>query len=136
MAGDQGLSRAGAALMGAVFTASGGVVLALAAGLLPINPNTLEAPRCVLASVGAMFMAGGLVRVGMTFRLPDWVNQGVGLVAASGLAVVFNWIAFFPGPRHFRTSTSMLGIPLVRGAGGEVIGRAIFGMFALLIDVI
>ena len=130
----QNLNRVAAAVMALVFGLTGGVILALAMGWLPIDPTRLEAPRWVIACAGAMFIAGGLAPLAAALRFPGWATRLAGLCAAAGLAAVFNWVAFFPGERHFSGGTSILGLRLGSDAGGELIGRVLFGLCALLLD--
>lgn len=120
--------------MATAFFAAGAAVVALALGLIPADPAKLEAPRWVIASAGLMFVAAGFVPLGQRCGFPDIVNQLVGLAAATGLAVVFNWIAFFPGERHFTGTNSILGFHLWSNSGGELTGRFLFGLFAGLVD--
>ena len=134
--GTRKLSPAGAVVMASVFALAGGTILALALGWIPIDPAKLEAPRWVIACAGVMFMAGGYAPLGQAFNLPSWVPPLAGLIAAAALASVFNWIAFFPGERHFSGSSSLLGFQLGSGAAGELTGRIVFGLGAVLIDAI
>jgi hypothetical protein len=133
---DQQMSPAAAAVMAAAFFVAGGAILALALGFVPVDPATLEAPRWVIASAGLMFLAGGIVPLNLVFGFPDWFNRLSGLVAGTGLAAVFNWIAFFPGVRHFTGTTSILGLRLVTASDSELTGRILFGVMALLVDAI
>ena len=128
------LGPAAAAVMALVFAGAGSAILALAYGWLPINPARLEAPRWVIASAGVMFIAGGFAPLAAAWRLPAWASQFTGLCAASGLAAVLNWVAFFPGERHFSASSMLLGLQLGSSANGEATGRVLFGLFALLLD--
>ena len=51
------------------------------------------------------------------------LSGALGIAVTIGLAIVFVWIGFGPGERHFTGSGAFLG-PLV--------GRAMFGLFGLL----
>jgi hypothetical protein len=55
------------------------------------------------------------------------LSRALGIAVALGLAIVFVWIGFGPGERHFTGSGAFLG-PLV--------GRAMFGLFGLLTFVV
>jgi hypothetical protein len=55
------------------------------------------------------------------------LSGALGVAVALGLAIVFIWIGFGPGERHFTGSGAFLG-PLV--------GRAMFGLFGLLTFVV
>jgi hypothetical protein len=50
------------------------------------------------------------------------------------LAIPFNWVAFGAGERHFSSSSSFLGVTS-GGAPGETEGRIVFGLFAILMDL-
>ena len=113
----------------------GAAVLAVAIGVLPAQPGTLEAPRWVAGCAGVIFMAGALIPLNAAFGLPDWMNQLAALSVALGLAVLFNWVAFFPGERHFSTTFSVPGVQVSTG-GGQIMGRIMFGLGALLADAI
>ncbi len=131
---DPKLSRTGALLMSVAFLGSGAAITALAAGWIPSDPRNFEAPRWVVGCAGIMFLAAGLVPLGTSFHLPAWFNQGVALVVGSALAMVFNWIAFFPGERHFSGAISFLGLQH-GAAGAAATGRLVFGIGALLADL-
>jgi hypothetical protein len=127
-------SRPVALFMGLLCLVIAAVILAGAAGLLPARPTAHEeAPRWVVACVGLVFLAGGLVPINAAFALPNWLNQLVGITVTAGLALVFNWVAFFPGERHFSMSVSVPGLSM-SGGGGQLAGRAMFGLAALLGD--
>ena len=127
-------SRPVALFMGLLCLVIAALILAGAAGLLPAHPEAHEeAPRWVVACIGLVFLAGGLVPINAAFALPNWLNQLVGITVTAGLALVFNWVAFFPGERHFTMSVSVPGLSM-GGGGGQLAGRAMFGLAALLGD--
>ncbi|MGB6502214.1 MAG: hypothetical protein WBE99_02000 [Xanthobacteraceae bacterium] len=55
------------------------------------------------------------------------LSGALGVAVTLGLAIVFVWIGFGPGERHFTGSGAFLG-PLV--------GRAMFGLFGLLTFIV
>jgi hypothetical protein len=55
------------------------------------------------------------------------LSGALGVAVALGLAIVFVWVGFGPGERHFTGSGAFLG-PLV--------GRAMFGLFGLLTFIV
>ena len=134
--GTRKLGPAGALIMASVFALAGGALLALALGWIPIDPAKLKAPRWVIASAGVMFIAGSVTPLGQAFRLPAWLAPLAGLIAAAALALVFNWIAFFPGKRHFSGGSSLLGFQMGTSDAGEMTGRIVFGACAVLVDAI
>ena len=133
---DRNLSTVGAVLMAMAFLATGAAILALAFGAIAVDPARLSAPRWVIASAGAMFVAGGFVPLSLSCGFSAWVNHLVGLIAAASLGAVLNWIAFFPDERHFTGITTLFDLHLPVNSGGEMTGRVLFGLFALLLDAI
>ena len=132
----QQLSGRAAIFTGLLSFLCGAAVLAAATGLLPTHQGSLEAPRWVVGCAGIIFMAGALVPLNAAFGLPDWVNRLVGLTVALGLAIVFNWIAFFPGERHFSGTTFSVPGLQISGGTSQLTGRIMFGLGALLADAI
>ena len=96
-------------LFGPLLLAAGGLGLAVAFGLIQLEPSRTHAPL--------------------------WIGGAIGVSFAS----VFNWVAFGPGERHFTTRTSVgsgaIGVTTV-AEGGELGGRIAFGVFALLLDLL
>jgi hypothetical protein len=131
----QKLSRPAALFMGLLCFTCGAAVLAAATGVLPAAPGTLQAPRWVIGCAGVVFLAGSLLPLNAACGLPNWLNQLAGLAVALGLALVLNWIAFFPGERHFSGTFSVPGVTLAAGANA-IAGRIMFGLGALLADAI
>ena len=134
MATEQQISPLGAVLFALAFFGAGGSIVALSLNYIPLDPAKLHAPRWVLTIAGLMFIAGGCVPLGTAFNFRAWVNQLIGLTVASSLAIIFNWVAFFPGERHFNGSTYLLGIRFGSASGGDISGRILFGIFALFIN--
>ncbi|HEY1492665.1 MAG TPA: hypothetical protein VGF35_08550, partial [Steroidobacteraceae bacterium] len=113
----QPLSRPVAIVGGLLCFVCGAAVFAVAIGVLPAQPGTLQAPRWVAGCAGVVVMAGALIPLDAAFGLPDWLKQLVGFTVALGLAVLFNWVAFFPGERHFSTTLSVPGVQVSTGGG-------------------
>ena len=134
MTENQSISPLGAVMMALAFIGAGSAIIALSLNYIPIDPAKLHAPRWLLTIFGLMFIAGGCVPLATAFNFRAWVSQLIGLVAASGLTIVFNWIAFFPGERHFTGSTSVLGVRLGAASSGDMTGHILFGISALLLD--
>lgn len=129
------LSRPVAILGGLMCFVMGAAVVLVASGVLPAQPGTLEAPRWVAGCAGVVFMAGAFIPLDAAFGLPGWMKQLVAFTVALGLAVLFNWVAFFPGERHFSSTLSVPGVQISTG-GGQLMGRIMFGLGALLADAI
>lgn len=120
--------------------AAGGVYFVLVGfGTLP-PPSKINGPLWLSICVGLVFLAGGvMVLVRGWLNVPDAQDlpadapralialQWIATVAASaGLATAGTWVAFGDGPRQF-----VLPIPL-GGSLGEIIGRAAFGLGAVI----
>jgi hypothetical protein len=138
---DQALSPRAMAWMGALFGLVGLAILLLALGLLPVGEATLETPRWVVGAAGLVFfLIGILLLTTPPAQTPEAAGRttwrtfllGGGVVGA--LAVVFNWVAFGPGPRAFGGSVSIPFVS-VSGPSSEWTGRAAFGVAAALMDV-
>jgi len=125
--------------IGAVCAAGGIYFVLVGLGLAP-SPGKLNGPQWLAACVGLVFLAGGaMVLVRGWLNLPDaqdlpddapralmtlqWIAV-IGCVV--GLATAATWVAFGAGERHF-----VLPLPIY-GPLGEIIGRAAFGLSAML----
>ena len=125
--------------IGAGCTAGGIYFVLVGLGLAP-PPSKINGPLWLSICIGLVFLAGGvMVLVRGWLKVPDDEElpadapralialQWLAAVAAcAGLAAAGTWVAFGDGPRHF-----VLPIPL-GGSLGEIIGRAAFGIGALL----
>ena|SRR5258706_11866766 len=78
---------------------------------------------------GLVFVFGGALVL-----LPAKLQLPFAALMVTSLAVLFDWVAFGPGERQF-TSSLGVGGGRVTWTGGELAGRAFFGVFALLMDI-
>lgn len=138
------LSPRAAVVLGLLVSAMGGLIVLLAVGIFPGAEGSLEAPRWVVTVAGLAFvLAGAAMIVGYAVAggagpdgdlppgTPRWVRVtqyllGLGIISA--LASVGTWVAFGPGPRAFTVMLPFVG----RGPGDETVGRAVFGIGAVL----
>jgi hypothetical protein len=125
--------------IGAVCAAGGVYFVLVGLGLAP-PPSKINGPLWLAICVGLVFLAGGVMvavrgwlGVADAQDLPDdaprvlIAAQWLAVVAAcAGLAVAATWVAFGGGERQF-----VLPLP-VYGSLGEIVGRAAFGVGALL----
>ncbi|MDX8404049.1 MAG: hypothetical protein R8K54_06540 [Mariprofundaceae bacterium] len=128
------LSKRGAWLMAATFVSMGLMIVAMSVDVIHVDPSDIHAPRWVVAVCGMMFVFAGLIipaSQSYSGGEPSLWVRFVGLLIIGCFALVFSWIAFGPGEREF--STSINGF-IVEGSG-EVFGRAVFGFFAVLVDL-
>jgi len=125
----------GAWVMAIAFFGAGALLLALALGLIGGNRASGDTPRWVIAAAGGLFGAGGFVPLSATGQVSRRIGQWMGLLAVTGLATVFHWIAFGAGPRHFSGGVSAFGLTLGQANQGEMVGRIFFGLFAVILDL-
>jgi hypothetical protein len=130
-------------------------ILTVFVGLIPflamtgVLPQAQHAPADPAPSwmgwlIGLMFVSAGLIVVARGVwpgtnesddQLPPnapWIlralNDVLGTGIALGLAAVFTWVAFGPGPRHFSVSVGGLFFP----TSGDTLGRIASGFGAVL----
>jgi hypothetical protein len=147
MASSSQLSPRGAIGFGLLFMAAGVPPVLGALGMLPL-PLTQGTPAWVGVCAGLLFMLGGAAiingyaiagRAGPDGDLPPGTSFGVrlaqylfGLGICGLLTAIAGWIAFGRGERHF-SMTVNLPFLTRHGMGNEVIGRAVFGLGAILV---
>lgn len=134
--------------VGALTALAGAVPLLAMAGVLqqaqhaPADP----APSWMGWLIGSMFVGAGLIAVARGIcsganasdgsLAPDapWLlralNDVLGCAIAFGLAALFSWVAFGPGPRHF--SIGVGGLFFAGPGSGDIAGRVAFGFGAAL----
>ena len=118
-------------LMGLAFVAAGAYPLAIGIGLVAPRPGSVHAPMWVVALAGGCF-----VLVGAILLLPQQDARLRGLVGGllvTVMALIFDWVAFGPGERHFGGGFSFGGVA-TRGSWDETSGRTAFGVAAVLMD--
>lgn len=127
--------------MGLLFLVVGVVPLLAVMGILPAGHEPADpAPSWLGWVIGLMFVGAGfyIILSGFTGDNPsDATATGrlllgyrdllaFGIIV--GLGALFSWIAFGPGPRHFSVAFMGFLLPM----SGDIIGRAAFGLGALL----
>ncbi|HEY4114647.1 MAG TPA: hypothetical protein VGM17_11370 [Rhizomicrobium sp.] len=133
-------------------------VLTIGIGIIPVlvmlgilprgTPGPDPAPDWLGWMIGAVFVAAGIIVV--LKGLANSANDASGLLPASvpgpiralhdllsvgivfGLAAMFTWVAFGPGPRHFAMSMSVGGLSVLTHGSGDMPGRIAFGFGAIL----
>jgi hypothetical protein len=113
-------------------------VVLISANLIPVPDSTFSAPRWLAGCVGLSFLlAGAAVALARPGATPGSIaaNSYFGGAAGLVLVLIFNWIAFGAGPRHF---SGGIAIPFVSWSGpsSEWSGRAAFGIAAAIMDLI
>ena len=136
--------------MGLLAMAIGTLPLLAALGILPTRPPAPgDAPNWIGGAIGLAFFLAGVVVLVRSFAGAD--DSSGDLPAAAPrplravydllampipvlLAVLFTWVAFGPGERHFSVSAgdggSAIAMPL--SGGGDIVGRVAFGFGAIL----
>jgi hypothetical protein len=114
-------------VFGLLFAAMGlmltGVVIY---GAVHADPTTADNLMGLPASL--MFVFAGIL-IALPPQYTKWRNL-LGTLVITCFALTFDWVAFGPGERRFTGSIGGIGfIP------GEMMGRATFGIFAILLDV-
>lgn len=112
---------------GSLFTATGlmltGFALYRAAHADPLTADSLMA-----VPAGLMFFFAGIL-IALPPQYAKWRGLLIALVITC-FALTFDWVAFVPGERHFTGSIGGFGfIP------GEMMGRVVFGFFAVVLDI-
>lgn len=120
------------------------VILMSADVLIHVDDSGFNAPRWVVGMVGFIFLAAG-VPVSLMDKTFDpiretWWFQMLNYMGIYGMligfVVVFNWVAFGSGERQFSGGFSLPFIIIWTERVSEWSGRAVFGLFALCMDVI
>ena len=135
-------------VVGLLTIVCGGVPLLVMLGGLPQSPHAPAdpAPSWMGWLVGLMFVSAGLIVIARAIwgganetdgTLPSsapWplraINDLLGTGIVCGLATLFTWVAFGPGPRHF--SMGIDGLFFAGSHSGDTMGRVAFGFFAIL----
>ena len=136
------MSRRAAIVLGALVAAVGLGVLALA---FWGSGEKFHAPRWVIAACGGAFVFFGgwtavVYALGYDPRRseetlpPPLVQLAFFAPGLAMFALPFHWVAFGPGPRAFSGSFS-LPFVAVSQRSGEMSGRILFGIGAVLIDL-
>lgn len=146
------LSRRQAIVFGGMFALFGVFPLLIAAGVVtPQGPS--DTPRWVVGAIGLMFVLAGVAIV-LGYAIAPGIDPDgqlspdtpfsiqvaqylVGLAIVALMTLVFAWVGFGPGERHFSTTIS-LPAGSARGASSSRSGRIAFGgvsllMFAMLV---
>jgi hypothetical protein len=121
-----------------------------ASGVVPSRPpGPGDDPAWLAAPIGLTFFFGGMAVIVRSFAGADASSGELSenapralravydlMVAAIPilLAVLFTWVAFGPGERHFTVSGGSGGsaVAMPVSGGGQIIGRVAFGFAAVL----
>ena len=127
--------------VGIAFALGGVYFILIALDLLP-PPGETNSPPVIVACAGAAFLFAGLTcfvraKAGMTDQQSDvpagaplWIMlsyRTLSIGAAGALAIIGTWIAIGSGPRAFVTPLGEMA------TFGELVGRMVFGLGAVLV---
>ena len=142
MANSQQRSFRSLVIFGSIFIFVGAFIFLISINLISVPEEDIYAPRWVLTSVGLTFALAGVLVVlnglksGLGHHaLYKWIYNGVLLMFMIFFAAPFNWVAFGPGEREFSSSTSV-GAVSVSQSGEDFGGRLVFGIGAILMDIL
>jgi hypothetical protein len=129
--------------LGIAFAAAGLYFMLVGAGVLR-PPSETNSPMAIVFCAGLAFLFAGLTcmlraRAGMpdhVSEMPDsaprWAKLSYRMLAigvAGALATIGTWIAIGSGPRAFDMSGPFSGLD----TAGETLGRAVFGLGAVIV---
>jgi uncharacterized membrane protein len=118
--------------MALVFFFFGGFLFSFVFGWIPMSPS--PTPVWVIAAAASMFSLAGVVILLIENERLAWLRNLASWLLVVCLAIPFNWVAFGAGERQFSSSSSFLGFTS-SGTPGETEGRIVFGLFAVLMDL-
>lgn len=120
--------------MALAFFFFGAFLFSFVFGWIPKQPSPNPTPIWVLAAAASMFSLAGVIILLIENERLAWLRNLASWLLVVCLAIPFNWVAFGEGERQFSSSSSFLGAT-ASGASGETEGRIVFGLFALLMDL-
>jgi len=121
-----GRERGGLAL--GLVVAAFGLMQAGFAGYAAMQADPFGLDNLMGVPAGLMFVFAGML-IGLPERYADW-RRLLAALLISCFALLLDWVAFGPGERRFSGSIGGFGfIP------GETLGRAVFGLFAIILDI-
>lgn len=130
--------------VGVAFAAAGLYFVLVGIGVLPMPDGDSKSPGAIIVCAGLAFLFAGLTcfvraRAGMNDRqddvpqsAPRWLKLSyrmLGIGATGALATIGTWIAIGSGPRAFSFSGQLFEMQTT----GEVIGRTVFGLGAVIV---
>ena len=134
--------------MGLLAMAIGTLPLLALLGVLPTRPPAHgDAPAWVGLAIGLAFFLAGIMVIVRSFAGADDSSSELPSATPRGLrvfydllvmpipvllALLFSWVAFGPGERHFSTSVGFGGMGIATSGGSDMTGRVIFGFGAVL----
>jgi hypothetical protein len=133
-------------LVGIFAIAIGGSIILVSLDIIRTPDSSFHAPRWLAGMAGGVFVLAGL---SVLFRelsgLLTWseclsgfmrtVQRVLVILIVAFMAGIANWVAFGPGERSYSGSAGGASLTLFFNCG-DVMGRIVFGIGALLLDLI
>jgi hypothetical protein len=117
-----------------IFCALLGVLVIGLGGYRALAESADPGPDAVLiVPIGLIFIFAGIL-----IALPpgrENLRRFLGALLITAFAMTFDWVAFGPGERNFSGGVSLGALTVGLGRPGEWLGRAAFGIFALIATV-
>jgi hypothetical protein len=134
-------------LLGIICIAIGTIPLLTTLGIIPHGPVSPDSePQWADWLIGLVFGSAGILVIMRGFtgstdesssalpanapRLMRGAYDLLSVATVCSLALVFTWVAFGPGPRHFSVSGGGLSMPT--SGVGDTMGRLAFGFASVL----
>jgi hypothetical protein len=118
--------------IGAAMLALGIAVTAVGAQTLLADPEGLSSEGLVGVPIGMVFAFGGLL-LAVPPRYAR-LRAAAAAVLVTAMALTADWVAFGPGERRFGAHVGA-GIVGVHGRASETLGRTVFGVGAVILDL-
>jgi uncharacterized membrane protein len=121
----------------------GGMVVAIATGLIHTDQSKIHAPTWVLVIFGLTFVLAGLWATFQTAvrshaadsSLAGWIIFAFALLVMLAISVICLWIGFGPGVRMFVQDIG-IGIDPATRPVDPISGRIFFGIFGILMSLV
>jgi hypothetical protein len=121
---------------------AGVFIFLMSIDIIHVPEENFSAPRWLVAVVGLVFTLAGMMVIvqGLSSRygdfLPKYVYNGLLLVFMVLFALPVHWVAFGSGERQFSSSVGMSNLSVTQSSTGEIEGRLVFGIGAIIMDFI
>jgi hypothetical protein len=124
-------------------TLMGGLVIAIATGVIHTDPSKINAPTWVLVIFGLSFVMAGVWSIfqsavryyDVDTPLTGWTNFAFALLLMLTITVICLWIGFGPGARTFVQNVGT-GIDPATRPVDPISGRIFFGIFGILMSFV
>jgi hypothetical protein len=124
-------------------TLMGGMVIAIATGLIHTDPSKIHGPTWLLVIFGLTFVIAG---VWATFQsairfydadtpMTGWMNFAFAVLLMLTISIICLWIGFGPGQRLF-VQDAGIGINQTARPADPISGRIFFGVFGILMSLV